>query len=192
MNDTPPIEIATETDPTPLVLALAKLLRESAGHPELRAQFSELNGPVPVRAESGAQAATLTFGAGRVHVTHGVPPGTPAETPLHEALAKLLSPPVPPWREAARSFWTANCGTDGFPAGLRIVCTTEDAGDQELLLGDNPETYEIHGPAPALAEAFSGRGDSFQSAMAAGVTVVGGLGHLSALCGAHWRVKFGG
>jgi hypothetical protein len=40
---------------------------------------------------------------------------------------------------------------------------------------------------------LSGRGDSFLLVVASGaITVVGGVGQLSVMCGAHWKVRFGG
>ncbi|MFE1954656.1 hypothetical protein ACFW9D_29775 [Streptomyces sp. NPDC059524] len=200
------VRIDVETDPTPLVLSLAKVLLESADLPEHRELFPGLSGAVALRSGIDAQAATLSFADGGVRVDHGVAPGleaiplvpyaeyllTATPDPLAEAVAALLNPPLPDWRDAAASFWSANEGSEGFPEELRVVCSTEE---QEIRFGQGSEAgaaYEVHGPAEALAATFSGRGDSFLFALATGVTVVGGVGQLSAMCGAHWKVRFGG
>ncbi|MEV0600308.1 hypothetical protein AB0I82_13555 [Streptomyces sp. NPDC050315] len=198
------VRIEVEADPTPLVLSLARVLRESAAVPELRDVFAGLAGTVALQSGLDSQAATLAFADGGVHVHHGVDEGLEAiplvpfseyelaatPDPLASAVAQLLSPPLPAWRDAASSFWAANQGSEGFPEGLRVVCSTEE---QEAHFGEGPgAAYEVHGPGDALAAAFSGRGDSFLFAIATGVTVVGSVGQLSAMCGAHWKVRFGG
>ncbi|MFZ3561292.1 MULTISPECIES: hypothetical protein [unclassified Streptomyces] len=166
--------------------------------------LSGLNGAVALKSGLDPQAATLAFADGGAHVRHGADEGLEAISlvpfseyalaakpdPLAEAVEQLLNPPLPEWRDAASSFWAVNEGSEGFPEGLRVVCSTEE---QEVTFGvDSGAAYEVHGPAEALAAAFSGRGDSFLFAIATGVTVVGGVGQLSAMCGGHWKVKFGG
>jgi hypothetical protein len=197
------VRIEVEADPTPLVLSLARTLRESAAVPELREILTGLSGSVALRSELDPQAATLVFADGGVHVHHGVGEGLEAipfvpyseyvlaETPdpLTSAAATVLSPPLPAWRDAASSFWAANQGSNGFPEGLRVVCIDEE---QEVHLGEGSQSYEVHGPAEALSAVFSGRFDSFLFGLALGVTVVGSVAHLSAMCGAHWKVRFGG
>ncbi|MGI5467147.1 hypothetical protein [Streptomyces sp. CA-132043] len=198
------MSIEVEADPTPLVLSLARVLRESAEIPELRELLSGLNGAVALKSGLDSQAATLAFADDGAHVHHGVDAGLEAiplvpfseyalaatPSPLAAAVEQLLNPPLRAWRDAASSFWAVNQGSEGFPEGLRVVCSTEE---QEVAFGaDSGAAYEVHGPADALAAAFSGRGDSFLFAIATGVTVVGGVGQLSAMCGGHWKVKFGG
>jgi hypothetical protein len=197
------VRIEVEADPTPLVLSLARVLRESAAVPELRDLLTGLTGTVALRSQLDSQAATLLFADGGVDVHHGVDQGLEAiplvpfseyalaatPDPLASAVATLLSPPLPAWRDAASSFWAANQGSKGFPEALRVVCQTEK---QEIHFGEGSPSYEVHGPADALAATFSGRGDSFLFALAIGVTVVGSVGHLSTMCGAHWKVRFGG
>ncbi|MBB4981673.1 MULTISPECIES: hypothetical protein [Streptomyces] len=196
------VRIEVEADPTPLVLSLARALRESAAVPELRDLLTGLTGTVALRSQLDAQAATLLFAEGGVDIHHGVDEGVEAiplvpysdyalaETPdeLASAVETLLNPPVPAWRDAAASFWAANQGSYGFPEGLRVVCQTEE---EEIRFGEDAPAYEVHGPADALAAAFSGRGETFLFAIATGVTVVGSVAHLSAMCGAHWKVRFG-
>ncbi|MFF9213279.1 hypothetical protein [Streptomyces sp. NPDC014791] len=197
------VRIETEADPTPLVLSLARVLRESAEIPELRDLLSGLTGAVALRSGLDSQAATLACADGGVHVHHGVDEGLEAiplvpfseyalaTTPdsLASAVEQLLNPPLPAWRDAASSFWAANQGSEGFPEGLRVVCQTEG---QEVRFGEESGAYEVHGPADALSTVFSGRGDSFAFGLALGVTVLGSVAQLSAMCGAHWKVRFGG
>lgn len=195
--------IATEADPTPLVLSLARTLRASAQVPELRALLDRTQGSVSLRSVVDAQAATLTFGDDGVLVSRGVaqdsepvdlhfdPEYTVGETsdPVGQAAAQLLSPPLPGWREAAARFWDVNQGTPGFPDRLVIVCWDEEA--QEVF-GDGDEVYEIHGFGPALSAVLSGQVDSFLIAAAIGVvSIVGSAAQMSVMCGAHWKVRFG-
>lgn len=197
------VRIEAEADPTPLVLSLARVLRESAAVPELRDLLTGLTGTVALRSELDSQAVTLTFSDGGVHVHHGVDEGLEAlplvafseyelgatPDPLASAVAELLRPPLPAWRDAASSFWAANQGSEGFPEGLRVVCADDG---QEAEFGSGSTPFEMYGPADALAAAFSGRGDSFSFAIATGIAIVGSVGQLSAMSGAHWKVRFGG
>lgn len=200
MSTTP--VVTTEDDATPLVRSLARTLRMSLAVPELRDLALRSNGVLSLASVVDAQAANLTFEDGAIRVTHGVADGTEAvglhfqpeytlaetEDPLAETAAKLLSPPLPGWRDAAERFWTVNRENRGFPSRLRIVCLDEDA---ELLFGESGETFEIHGGSDALASVLSGQGDNFLYAVALGyVSIVGRSAQMSAICGAHWKVRF--
>jgi hypothetical protein len=196
--------IATEADPTPLVLSLARTLRASVQVPELRDLVAQTSGTVALRSVSDAQAATLTFDEKGVHVSHGLADGaeqvelhffpeyTVGDTtdPVGLAAAKLLSPPLPDWRDAAAAFWAVNQGTRGFPDRLVVVCQDEES---EVVFGDGSDAFEIHGASPALAAVLSGQGDSFLFAVALGmISVVGSFAQMSVMCGAHWKVRFDG
>jgi hypothetical protein len=196
--------IATEADPTPLVLSLARTLRASVHVPELRDLVAQTNGTVALRSVVDAQAATLTFDGAGVHVSRGVVAGAePLELhffpeytvgestdPIGLAAARLLSPPLPSWRDAAAAFWAVNEGTRGFPDRLVVVCQDEES---EVVFGDGSDAFQIHGYGPMLASVLSGRGDSFLFAAAAGaISVVGSAAQMSVMCGAHWKVRFGG
>jgi hypothetical protein len=196
--------VATEIDPTPLVLSLARTLRASVQVPELRDLVAQTNGTIALRSVSDAQSASLTFDGTGVHVSHGLAAGA-EQVELHfdpeytvgettdlvgKAAAALLSPPLPEWREAAARFWDVNQGSPGFPSRLVIVCLDEEA---EVTFGEGDDGYEIHGYGPALAAVLSGQIENFLYALAFGVvTVVGSAAHMSAMCGAHWKVRFGG
>ncbi|KAA1427846.1 hypothetical protein [Nocardioides antri] len=196
--------IATEADPTPLVLSLARTLRASVRVPELRDLVAQTNGSVSLKSVTDAQSATLTFDGSGVLVSHGLafgaepvdlafdPEYTVGETadPVARAAAKLLSPPLPDWRVAGAHFWEVSQGTPGFPGRLVLVCLEEEA---ELVFGEGDDVYEVHGYGPALAAVLSGQIDHFLYAVGFGVvSVVGSGAHLSAMCGAHWKVRFGG
>ena len=196
--------VATEPDPTPLVLSLARTLRASARIPELNDLIVQTNGTVALRSVTDAQAATLTFDGAGVHVSHGLAAGVePLELhfdpeytlggtsdPAGKAAAALLSPPLPDWREAAAHFWEVSHGSPGLPGRLVVVCLDEDA---DLVLGEGDDVYEVHGYGPALAAVLSGQMDHFLYAVAFGVvSVVGSAAQMSAMCGAHWKVRFGG
>lgn len=196
--------VATEADPTPLVLSLARTVRASAHVPELRELMAATTGTVALRSANDAQAATLTFGGAGVHVSHGVAPGAEqvelhlfpeytladATEPAGMAAATLLSPPLPDWRDAAAKFWEVNQGSPGFPGRLVVVCTDDDA---EATFGEGGDVFEVHGDGFSLASVLSGQLDSFVFAVGLGmVTVLGSLAHLSAICAAHWKVRFGG
>lgn len=196
--------VVTEADPTPLVLSLARTLRASAVVPELRDLIAQTSGSVALKSVTDAQSATLTFDGNSVLVSHGLADGAAqadllfdpeytvgeSDDTVGQAAAQLLSPPLPDWRVAAARFWEINQDTPGFPGRLVIVCWEEEA--QEAF-GTGDDVYEIHGYGPALAAVLSGQIDSFLIAVAVGaVSIVGSAAHMSVMCGAHWKVRFGG
>jgi hypothetical protein len=200
----PTARIETEADPTPLVLSLARTLRLSLQDPELRKLVSKTTGTVSLKSATDAQAATLTFDGSGVRVSRGVVWGaTPLELhsfpeytigansdPLGETAARLLSPPLPSWRDAAAAFVAANEDTHGFPGRLVVVCQDEEA---EAVFGDGDDVFEIHGYSPVLSAVLSGQGDAFLFAAAVGfISVVGTGAQMSVMCGAHWKVRFHG
>ena len=196
--------VATEADPTPLVLSLARTLRAGVGVPELRELVTRTKGSIALRSVTDAQSATLTFDGESIHVSHGLAGGAEqvelhfdpeytlgeTEDPVGKAAAALLSPPLPDWREAGAHFWEVNQGAPGFPGRLVLVCLDEDA---EASFGEGDDVYEVHGHGPALAAVLSGQLDHFIYAVAFGlVSVVGSGAQMSAMCNAHWKVRFGG
>lgn len=202
--NSPATLVATEDDPTPLVLSLARTLRASVRVPDLRDLVEQTNGSIALRSATDAQSATLTFDGAGVHVGHGLAAGVEqvelhfdpeytlgdTDDPVGRAAAALLSPPPPAWREAAARFWDVNQGSPGFPGRLVLVCLEEEA---ELAFGDGDDVYEVHGHGPALAAVLSGQLDHFIYAIALGlVSVVGSGAQTSAMCSAHWKVRFGG
>ena len=202
--NSPAALVSTEADPTPLVLSLARTLRASAQVPELRELITQTSGSIALQSVTDAQTASLTFDGASVHVSHGLADGaeqadlvfdpeyTVGETadPAGVAAAKLLSPPLPQWRDAAAHFWEVNQGTPGFPGRLVVVCLDEET--QEVY-GDGEHSYEIHGYGPALAAVLSGQIENFLYAVAFGVvSIVGSAAQMSVMCGAHWKVRFGG
>src|SRR4051812_22669212 len=128
--NSPAAMVATEADPTPLVLSLARILRASAQVPELRDLIAQTNGAIALRSVTDAQSASLTFDGTGVLVSHGLADGaeqadlsfdpeyTVGETtdPVGLTAAQLLSPRLPSWRDAAAHFWKVNQDTAGFPS----------------------------------------------------------------------------
>lgn len=202
MTTTPVVTI--EDDATPLVRSLARTLRASLRVPELGEVAVGINGSLALASVADAQSATVTFEPDEIHVAHGVGAGlepvglhfipeyTLGESadPLAAATARLLSPPLPTWRDAAVHFWEVNRDSRGFPTQLRVVCLDEDA---EVRCGDGTETFEVHGDAEAISSVLSGQGDNFLFAVAAGlISIRGRSAHMSVMSGAHWKVRFDG
>jgi hypothetical protein len=201
--NSPAAMVATEADPTPLVLSLARTLRASTRVPELRELITQTNGSIALRSVTDAQSASLTFDGSGVLVSHGLTDGaeqaellfdpeyTVGETtdPVGIAAAQLLSPPLPSWRDAAAHFWEVNRDTPGFPGRLVVVCLDEEAQEAH---GEGEDSYEIHGYGTALAAVLSGQIENFLHAVAFGVvSIVGSAAQMSVMCGAHWKVRFG-
>jgi len=202
--NSPATLVATEDDPTPLVLSLARTLRASLRVPELCDLVGQTSGSISLCSVTDAQSATLTFDGEGIHVSHGLTNGA-EQVELHfdpeytlgdtddavgKAAAALLSPALPDWREVAAHFWEVNQGSPGFPGRLVVVCLEEEA---ELAFGGGDDVYEVHGHGPTLAAVLSGQVDHFIYAIALGlVSVVGSGAQTSAMCGAHWKVRFGG
>lgn len=200
MTTTPVVTV--EDDATPLVRSLARTLRTSLRVPELRDLATGTDGALALASVTDAQSATVTFEPEAIHVAHGVGAGLDpvelhffpeytlgeSENPLAETAARLLSPPLPHWRDAAAHFWDLNRESRGFPSQLVVVCLDEGS---EARFGDGPETFEIHGNADAIASVLSGQGDNFLFAVAIGaLAVVGRSAQMSVICGAHWKVRF--
>lgn len=189
------LPVTTEDDPTPLVLMLANTVRRAeAARPKLIAGMS---GVAAVCSANDAQAVTLRFDRGDVHLCHGraedagvvitldlEKDGLPnAPKPKVEgamrhlrfalALDKALDPPVPSWQHAAEDFWRQTCERPSMPTALRI---TDESG-AELVLGDSSGgAYEIFGPADRLAKMFVGSAFLLEEAQHGRMHVRGSLG----------------
>jgi hypothetical protein len=195
--------VETEADPTPLVLSLARTIRASLRQPEMRDLVAGLEGAVALRSVADAQSATLTFDDGAVLVRHGLAEGVEqvellfdpeytlgdTDHPVGRAAAALLSPPLAEWRDAAGHFWEINRNAPGFPGTLIVTCLEDES---QVVFGDGDDAFEVRGYGPAIAAVLSGQIDHFLYAIAFGViSVVGSGAHMSAMCAAHWKVRFG-
>jgi hypothetical protein len=204
--------VETEEDPTPIVLILACTLRRAEETPRLASLMRKARGNVALRSTVDPQAATIRFARGRVRVERGVaadvqvtiatdvramadekPPkprvsGAVARPRLALTAARVLNPPLGSWSEEATRFWSQVSERPGVPTGIRVVCT--DAG-AELVLGDPPATFEIHGSAHRLVALFSGGTIFGQEVLDGNLHAVGTLEHLAELTGASVAVMMG-
>jgi hypothetical protein len=205
----PAISVAIEDDPTPLVLSVGRTLRASARVPELLGLMCSLDATVVVRSRDDPQAVTIRFGAGRVTVDHGAAAdphavltvnladrfaiesvqGAEPESPLVSAVRQALEPPLPPWREAAVSFWELTAQDAGMPKRFVVACQDDGA---ELVLGAGSPRYLISGTADKLARVLTGTDLFLDEVYAGALAVQGTLTQLSVLAGASLKVRFHG
>ena len=198
------VRIDVEQDPVPIVLILAATLRRAARTPRLATAIGRVKGNVALKSTTDPQSATMRFGKGGVTVVRGVSPDTdvliaadlntmadekpPAPKVVgvarHPKLAitvsKLLDPPHGTWQQEAERFFAFAVQTPGVPRSLRIVCT--DHGS-EVVLGDPPIEYELHGSEHALFNIFLGNTVLGQDLLDGKVFGVGKLAHLAGLTG---------
>lgn len=202
MNDSAHIEV--EPDPVPIVLILAATLRRAARTPKLAAAIGHVKGNVALRSTTDPQAATMRFGNGGVMVVRGVsddtdvliaadlntmsdekPPtprvlGAGRHPKLALTVGKLLEPPHGTWQEEAQRFFTFAIERPGVPRSMRVVCTDDGS---EVVLGDGPAVYELHGSEHALLNVFLGNTVLGQDLLDGKLNAVGKLAHLAELTG---------
>ncbi len=202
MNE--PARIDVEPDPVPIVLILAATLRRAARTPRLAAAISKAKGNVALRSTVDPQAATMRFGNGGVTVVRGVsddadvvisadinkladekPPkpkvsGAARHLKLALTVSTLLEPPHGTWQEEAQRFFAFASAHPGVPKSTRIVCTDDGS---ELVLGDPPAEYELHGSEHALLSVFCGNSVIGQDLLDGKLQAVGKLAHLAELTG---------
>ena len=202
MNDSARIEV--EPDPVPIVLILAATLRRAARTPKLAAAIGHVKGNVALRSTTDPQAATMRFGNGGVMVVRGVSDDTdvmiaadlntmsdenpPAPKVLgaarHPKLAltvgKLLEPPHGTWQEEAERFFAFATERPGVPRSMRVVCTDDGS---EIVFGDRPAVYDLHGSEHALLNVFLGNTVLGQDLLDGKLYAVGKLAHLAELTG---------
>jgi hypothetical protein len=200
------MNITTEDDPTPLVMFIARTLRESQCHPELAEIAASLHGTFALSSVEDPQAATLSFGGGGVHVVHGADPAANHRSDLNIAaplgfpsdgldpslakLQKLLQPDLAPWPDLARAFWNLTSGDPGMPARLNITCTVDPI--ETLVLGVGEPSYGISGERAQLQRLFFGTDDILTAAFAGAIGIEGTLPQLSVMTGASWKARFEG
>jgi hypothetical protein len=202
MNDSARIEV--EPDPVPIVLILAATLRRAARTPKLAAAIGHVKGNVALRSTTDPQAATMRFGNGGVMVVRGVsddtdvviaadlntmsdekPPtpkvrGAARHPKLALTVGKLLEPPHGTWQEEAQRFFAFAIERPGVPPSMRVVCTDDGS---EVVLGDGPADYELHGSEHALLNVFLGNTVLGQDLLDGKLHAVGKLAHLAELTG---------
>lgn len=195
--------VTTEENPTPLVLILANTVRRAhAANPK---RIDRMRGVAAVCSANDAQAVTLRFDRGDVHLDHGRAtdagvvisldlerdglPGAPkpkvqgALRHLRFALAldKALDPPLPVWQTAAESFWRLTSGHPFMPTGLRVI----DEGGEEAIVGERgPDAFEIRGPGDRLARVFVGTAFVLEEAQQGRLHVRGSMAESMAMTAA--------
>ncbi|GEM29155.1 hypothetical protein NN3_01620 [Nocardia neocaledoniensis NBRC 108232] len=198
-------EVAVTGGPTPMVLSVARRLREAIAH---GATFTANDEPRTVRLSSttDAQQAFLTFVGAQIAVAaHGSEPdlawevrwSDPAPAEIDgEALdgfAKevqvLLSGRDVDWRAAAADFWDRVHAVPGVPGGLGVYCFDEDASAEFGDLTGNG--YQLLGTSAALARLFGGRSLITDELAGGELAVDGSVSSFSALFGANLKVVFG-
>jgi hypothetical protein len=208
-----PARIDVEPDPVPIVLILAATLRRAARTPKLAAAIGHLKGNVALRSTVDPQAATMRFGNGGVTVVRGVsddadviiaadinklsdekPPkpkvtGALGHLKLALTVSKLLEPPHGTWQEEAQRFFAFAIERPGIPRSMRVVCTDDGS---ELILGDPPAEYELHGSEHALLNVFCGNSVIGQDLLDGKIFAVGKLAHLAELTGRSLAWMLGG
>jgi hypothetical protein len=209
--------ITLEDHAPPIVRILGVTLRRAATQPRLARRMGKLRGRVALRSTTDPQAVTITFDKGAIHLTHGVhdeadvvigldfntmgQPGAAKPTvkgaARHPALAlgaaKVLDPPTPGgWKGAVDAFWSWAAADPTCPGQLRVVCT-DDGDDKGDVVKGGPggTTLEVHGPAYALLNVFTG-GDHFGAALLEGrVRAVGDFPTLTQFTGLITRLLLG-
>lgn len=199
-----PARIDVEPDPVPIVLILAATLRRAARTPKLAAAIGRVKGNVALKSTTDPQAATMRFGSGGVMVVRGVADDADlviaadlntmadknAPTPKivglarHPKLAmtvgKLLEPPHGTWQQEAERFFTFALARPRVPRSMRVVNTDDGS---ELVLGEPPVAYELHGSEHALMNVFLGNTVLGQDLLDGKLFAVGRLAHLAELTG---------
>ncbi len=201
---TQPARIDVEPDPVPIVLILAATLRRAARTPRLASAIGSVKGNVALKSTTDPQSATMRFGNGGVTVVRGVSDDTDVliaadlntmadeNAPMpkivgaarHPKLAltvgKLLEPPHGTWQEEAKRFFEFAIQKPGVPRSIRVVCTDDGS---EVVLGDPPLAYELHGSEHALLNVFLGNTVLGQDLLDGKLFAVGKLAHLAELTG---------
>jgi hypothetical protein len=200
------LTITTEDDPTPLVMFIARTLRESQRHPDLAEISAGLSGTFAISSVDDPQAATMTFGGAGVHIVHGADPAAGHRVDLDIAaplgligddldaevvqLQRLLQPPLAPWQDLAREFWDLTSTDPGMPARLDVTCT--DVPDETLTAGSGEPRYGISGEHVQLQRIFFGTDDILTAAFVGAIGIEGTLPQLSVMTGASWKARFEG
>jgi hypothetical protein len=199
--------VELEPDPTPLVLQVGRTLRASLRDHDLRAVLEDIHGEVVLKAAGGPQSATLRFAGTGVRIDHG---GDPAVTQtlivrlddrfalveavgvdseraaFIEAVTRVLRPPLPAWRDAARSFWGATSADAGMPRRMVVNCVDDI---EPLELGEGEPRYVIEAGAEELSRVFSGTDLFLDQVFAGRLAVRGTLTQLSVMAGASLKVS---
>jgi len=197
-------QIATEDDPTPLVLALAADLTRRRRDPAFDDLTAATRGKAGVRVGPGPEAATIDLDGGPAvrrglvgaQVVATLSPchrwdedeiwGAHDHPELARWVSELTSPPPRDWREAARRLWAELESTPGAPPALAVV--ELDSGEREHC-GDGGRAYEIRGRKEALLDLLEGRSALMEEASAGSIQIRGTFPEISVITGACWRAR---
>jgi hypothetical protein len=198
------VTIATEPDPPPIVRIMATTLRRSARDPKLRTVLAGMTGVAALRSTTDAQAATMRFSGGGVHVERGVaddvdvvlavdlatmndpdPPkpkvsGAARHLRFALALAKVLEPPRRTWQQEATSFFEFVTADPTVAPAMTFVDTTTG---RRLELGSGERRVELHASPHVLGNVLSGNAIVGEEAFADRLRFVGTLRELARLTG---------
>lgn len=103
-------------------------------------------------------------------------------------VGKLLEPPHGTWQQEAEHFFAFATKRPGVPRSMRVVCTDDGS---EIVLGDGPAVYELHGSEHALLNVFLGNTVLGQDVLDGKLHAVGTLAHLAELTGRSLGVDAG-
>jgi hypothetical protein len=205
--------ITVEDDPSPLVLILAATLRRAVRAPKLAGTLKSTKGSVALKSSVDPQAATIRIADNRAHVVSGVAPdvdvvieadinrmsdpdapkpkvtGAARHPMVALAASKLLEPPHGTWQEEAAAFWTFASTNPRAPRAMRVV-NTDSGGD--VVVGDGPVEYELHGSEHALVTLFTGGSVLGQDLLDGKLQAVGSLRHTAELTGRSIAWMLGG
>ncbi|MGW4395157.1 hypothetical protein ACWEHA_07695 [Amycolatopsis nivea] len=206
MSESPAPAVGVLDRPTPMVLSVARRLREAFSRGE---GFTAADAPrvIGLSSATDAQKAFVTFVGSEVTVSADSlappqlawdvrwPDPVPAEADP-EALngfagevRTLLTAPEADWRSAAETFWERTKTLPGMPGGLSVYCFDEDASAE---FGDVAnEGYGLLGTAAALARVFGGRSLVMEELEGGELALNGPLSGFSALVGANLKVVCG-
>lgn len=209
-----PVEITSEEQAPPVVLAVAATLRRAASQPRLARRMARLSGVMALRSSVDRQAVTIRFSRGRIRLARGVAadagvvvtldfanmsgPGAPKPkvkgAARHPLLAlgasRALEPPTGSWQEEARRFWAFAGEDPRAPGSLLVVCTDDG---RQLRLGDpdGEPGYEMQGSAGVLVEVFTGQKIVGEEFLAGRLRGAGSFEHASVLTGRSIAWTFG-
>lgn len=192
--------------PTPMVLSVARRLRQSIAAGAVLEPTGE---PRTVRLTSStdAQRAHLAFAGTEVTVTadgadeadlSGTVVWTDPAPEVWEGEAsgefadgvlRLLSAPAPEWRDAVEAFFANTGGLPGMPSSLTIHCFDEDA--QAEFGAPGGSHYLLAGTAGALSRLASGRSLITDELQRGELAIDGTADTFSALVGANLKVVCG-
>lgn len=194
------MRIELETDAVPLVRIIGAMARRSlAADAATAKRAAQTSGTVALKSATDPQAVTLRFAGDTLWLERGADPaadvtitadladdsvkpkvtGAARHPRLALLVGKLLEPPVRRWQLEADGFLDAALADVDCPRPLRVVCT--DDGTSRQWGGGGEPTIELHGPADALAAAFSGSSVMAEDVLAGKLQIVGDLRSLSLL-----------